>query len=503
MWLIFGAVSLLLLLACTNIAALLLSRAIERQHEIAVRVSLGASRGSIIAQRMTEAFVLSLAGGALGLVLAASVARVFSTLAANVPRIQEMHLDWRLGGYTLVCSVAATVLCGLLPAFTATRGDMRVALAAAGRSQTSGHTRTRWGLVGMQVALAVTLLSGAGLLVRSFQELGRVTPGFEPSRILAMNISLSWAEADADDPRPHLQWTQRILDGLRAVPGVETVAIAQALPGDPSGRQTELELVEGGRGEGAAEIIADNQFVSASYFNTLHIPLLAGELCEDNVSHGMVNRRFADLYLNANAIGYHLRSPNSETDTGTLIRGIVGDARENGLDQPPAPTVYHCAAVAYPTTLYLIRTRGDPTALGDTLRRRIQQIEPSRSVFDITPLAQHLSDTRGEERLRTTLLSFFAATALLLASLGLYGTLGYVVGVRRREIGLRLALGAESENILKHFLAQGLGVAVAGAFAGLAVLASLTVGGRNVSPCKTGTCATIGPWRRSRALFSA
>ena len=271
MWLIFGAVSLLLLLACTNIAALLLSRAIQRQHEIAVRVSLGASRGSIIAQRMTEAFVLSLAGGALGLVLAASVARVFSTLAANVPRIQEMHLDWRLVGYTLACSVAVTVLCGLLPAFTATRGDMRVGLATAGRTQTSSRTRTRWGLVGMQVALAVTLLSGAGLLLRSFQELGRVTPGFESSRVLALNISLSWAEADADDPRPHVQWTQRILDGLRAVPGVEAAAIAYAMPGDPSGRQTELELVEG-RGEGTAAIIADNQFVSASYFDTLHIP---------------------------------------------------------------------------------------------------------------------------------------------------------------------------------------------------------------------------------------
>jgi putative ABC transport system permease protein len=491
-WLIFGAVSLLLLLACTNIAALLLSRAIQRQHEIAVRVSLGASRGSIIAQRMTEAFVLSLAGGALGLVLAASVARVFSTLAANVPRIQEMHLDWRLVSYTLACSVAVTVLCGLLPAFTATRGDMRVGLAAAGRTQTSSRTRTRWGLVGMQVALAVTLLSGAGLLLRSFQELGRVAPGFESSRVLALNISLSWAEADADDPRPHVQWTQRILDGLRAVPGVEAAAIAYAMPGDPSGRQTELELVEG-RGEGTAEIIADNQFVSASYFDTLHIPLLAGELCEDNTSQGMVNRRFADLYLNGS--GYHLRSANRETDSGTLIQGIVGDVRENALDQPPAPTVYHCAAVAYPTTLYLIRTSGDPTALGDTLRRRIQEIEPSRSVFDITPLAQHLSDTRGEERLRTTLLAFFAATAILLASLGLYGTLGYVVGVRRREIGLRLALGAESESILKHFLAQGLAVSAVGAVAGIAL--ALAAGGvlegllYGVSPADPPTLAGV------------
>jgi putative ABC transport system permease protein len=191
LWVLFGSVSLLLLIACTNIVALLVARAAQRQHEISVRFSIGASRGAIIAQLLTEAFVLALSGAVFGLIVARGASAVFRALAANLPRVEEIHLDARVVLYSLACSVVVTLLCGLFPAIRGTRGGLSGSLAQASRTQVSSRSPLQWLLVGMQVALAVTLLAGAGLLLRSFQELGRVSPGFEFSHILLMHISAS------------------------------------------------------------------------------------------------------------------------------------------------------------------------------------------------------------------------------------------------------------------------------------------------------------------------
>ncbi len=472
LWLLFGSVSLLLLIACTNIIALLLSRSAQRQHEISVRFSLGASRGALIAQLLTETFVLALIGSGLGLFLAAAASDIFRSLAAQLPRVEEIHLDARIVLYSLACSLVVTFLCGLVPAIRGTRNSLSGSLAQASRSQVSGRNPLQWLLVGIQVALAVTLLAGAGLLLRSFQHLGRVTRGFDSSHILSFQLSMNWGETG--DMKKLRQFTDRVLETLRATPGVESAAISVGVPGVAFKYQTELKLLEG-RAESEPKLVADNRFVSASYFATLRIPLLAGQLCRetDGPPTVVVNRTFADSYFHGEpVIGHHVQSVSLGYTGPAEIVGIAGDARETTLDHAPVPTAYWCAPIAQPGTYFLVRTRNAPLTMAETIRRQIRDIEPLRSAYDFAPLEQHFSDGLAENRLRTILLSFFAATALSLACLGLYGTLSCNVNVRRREVGLRLALGALRGQILKQFLWQGLTVCLFGCVAGFALAAA-------------------------------
>ncbi len=431
-----------MLIACTNIAALLLARTTEREHEISVRFSLGASRRTVIAQLLTETLVLSLAGTLVGLIIAAGSATAFRVLARNLPRVEEIGLDWRIVGYSLMCALGVTFLCGLLPAWRATRG-LSGSLAQHSRTQVSARSPMQWILVGVQVALAVTLLFGAGLLLRSFQELGRAAPGFDPDHVLTLHISGSWAETK--DMKALTQRVNRTLDTLRAVPGVEGAATSATLPGVPGEFQTELKFPEA-QDDASRTIRADSRFVSTGYFNVMRIPLLEGEACRDTEgSTGVVvNRSFARRFFSTMpAIGHHLVfGANTPFSVTGEIRGIVADAREQGINSEPMPTLTGASARRVPDPHYLVRTHGDPLAMAGTLRRSILQVEPARSVFDLMPLRSHLSDAFAEDRLRTILLSMFALTAVSLACVGLYGTLSYFVTLRRREIGLRLALGA-------------------------------------------------------------
>ena len=473
LWILFGSVTLLLLIACTNIAALLLARNTEREHEISVRFSLGASRRTVMAQLLTETFVLSLAGTLLGLLIAAASSTVFRMLAQALPRVEEIRLDWRIVGYSLFCALAVTFLCGLLPAWRATRG-LAGSLAQHSRTQVSGRNRIQWVLVGVQVALAVTLLFGAGLLLRSFQELGRVSTGFDPSHVLTLHVSGSWSETA--DMKSLNQRVNRILDTLRAVPGVEAAATSATLPGVPGDYQTELQFPEA-QDDASRRVIADSRFVSAGYFDTMQIPLLEGEGCRDTEGSAgvVVNRSFARRYFSTMpAIGHHLvLGANTPFSLTSEIRGIAADAREQGVNTEPMPTVYWCISAPTPDPHYLVRTRGEPMVMAHTLRRAILQVEPSRSVFDLMPLQAHLSDAFAEARLRTILLTMFALTAVSLACVGLYGTLSYFVTLRRREIGLRLALGAVRRQIAGRYVLQGLRVALVGCLCGL-VLAAAT-----------------------------
>ncbi|MGC1483303.1 MAG: ABC transporter permease, partial [Candidatus Acidiferrum sp.] len=353
LWLLFGSVTLLLLIACTNIVALLLSRSAQRQHEISVRFSLGAPRGALIAQLLTETFLLALIGSGLGLFLAAAASDVFRSLAAQLPRVEEIHLDARIVLYSLSCSVVVTLLCGLIPAVRGTRRSLSVSLAQSGRSQVSGRNPLQWLLVGIQVALAVTLLAGAGLLLRSFQELGRVSRGFDSSHILTFQLSMNWGETG--DMKKLRQFTDRLLETLRVTPGVEAAAISVGVPGAPFRYETELKLMEG-RAETEPKLIAENRFVSASYFATMRIPLLAGEACRetDGPPTVVVNRAFADAYFpGVPVIGHHVQSLNLGYSGPAEIVGISGDARETGLDHLPVPTAYWCAPVAEPGTFFL------------------------------------------------------------------------------------------------------------------------------------------------------
>jgi putative ABC transport system permease protein len=474
LWVVFGSVTLLLLIACINIAALLLSRGAGRQHETAVRFSLGASRASVAAQLLTEVFLLALAGAVLGLGLASAMARVFRVLARDLPRVEEIALDWRIVAYSLLCAAGATLACGLLPAIAGTRRTLAGSLAASGRSQVSGRRPTSFVLVGVQIALAVMLLAGAGLLLRSFQELGRVAAGFDPNHVLTFRISASWGETG--DLKASGQTVRRILEAVAAVPGVESSAATFLLPGVPGTFPVELNVVEG-RADSEPKIIAESRIGSAGLFATMRIPLLAGEMCpqESNTRGMMVNRSFANTYFGGEGvIGKHLGQPTSLYFPSAVVRGIVGDARERGLDHEPVPTIYYCGLIMQPGLYFLARTHGDPAALGETIRRKLHEVEPGRSVFDVSPLTAHLSDAFAQNRLRTVLLTFFALTAISLACVGLYGTLSYAVNIRRREVGLRLALGALRAQIARQFLMQGMRVSLLGCAAGLGLAAVFT-----------------------------
>jgi putative ABC transport system permease protein len=466
LWLLFGSVSLLLLIACTNIVALLLARATQRQHEVSVRFSLGASRTALVTQLLTETLVMTMIGAALGLIVAGGASSAFRSLARNLPRVEEIRLDGRIVLYSLACSVFATILCGLFPAIRGTRTNLSGSLAQANRTQVSGRNPLQWLLVGVQVALAVTLLTGAGLLLRSFRELGRVSPGFEASHVLTFHISASWGETA--DMKGLTQRIDRAIDSLRSVPGVEAAATSAELPGVPTEYQTELKLKEG-RAETEPKIVVESRFVSSGYFATTQIPLLTGELCRGNRDslQVLVNRSFASTYFaESTVVGHHLQMPGSGSTASGEIRGIVGDAREAGMNREPVPTVYWCLSAPMPDPFFLVRTRTEPMAMAETVRQKIHELEPGRSVFDVLPLEEHLGEALAENRLRTVLLTFFAITAVSLACVGLYGTLSYAVSVRRREVGLRLALGALRGQIVQQFLWQGLGVSFLGCVGG-------------------------------------
>ncbi|HEY6989363.1 MAG TPA: ABC transporter permease [Bryobacteraceae bacterium] len=475
LWILFGSVSLLLLIACTNIAALLLSRIADRAREISIRYSLGASRTSVVAQLLTEALVLALLGGALGLAAAGGAVRVFHAMAKALPRAEEIALDWHLALYTLACALLATLLFGMAPALIASRRSLSSSLASNSRTQVSARAPLQWSLVGAQIALAVTLLIGAGLLLRSFEEIGRVLPGFDASHVLTLRVSGNYGETA--QPKKMYQRLKRTLETLSATPGVEAAAIAVSLPGASDGWPVDITSSDS-TASPDVKMSADGKVVYGRYFETMRIPLLQGSSCQDGPQWTtvVVNRSFVDSYFpGQRVIGHHLAiTPNPYRQPPTEIIGVAGDAREDGLNHPPVPTLYWCSTNGMPDPYFLIRTHGDPLALAPVLRQRVHQIEPNRSVFDVAPLEQHLLDSTAENRFRTLLLSLFALTAIALAAIGLYGTLSYLVSLRSREIGLRMALGALPTSIRSRFVMQGVRVSLLGCLAGMVIGAGVS-----------------------------
>ena len=479
LWMLYGAVSVLLLIACTNIAALLLSRAARREHEIAVRYALGGSRTAVAMQLLTEAAVLSLVGAVIGVGLAVGAARALRLLAPDLPRVGEVAIDTRILLYTVLSTLFVALACGLAPAIQSTRRARHV--AGSTRTATSARHSLQWLLVGVQIALSVTLLAGAGLLVRSIDAMSRVSLGFDPTRILTLRVSGQYGAETTDS---HIRRINRVLDGLESLPGVEGVAIASQLPGVRESAQQEFVLREG-RAATAPPLIAENRIVSPGYFAALRIPLLTGELCRRPENSGwpkpattevMVNRTFAERYLHGRTVlGLHLTGGldslvKNRHITGAVpsrIVGIVGDAREIGAEREPAPTVYTCFSYPHPVPWHVIRVAGDPAAAALAIRRRISELEPLRSVDDIAPLEQWIGDAYAPNRLRTWLLALFAITALALVCAGVYGTLAYAVSLRRREVALRLALGALRTTVVTQLMVTSIRVVSVASVVGL------------------------------------
>ncbi len=475
LWLLYASVTLLLLIACINIAALLLARSAEREREIAVRFSLGASRGAVIGQLLTECFLLALAGSSLGLAFAYVGGTLFQKLANGFPRREEITLDWHIVLYTLTCAVVATLICGLIPAIRSTRRDINAGLNKFTRSQVSGRNSIQWLLVGSQVALAVMLLVGAGLMLRSFQQLGKVSAGFEISHILTFRISGNWGET-ADMPGLTRRM-DRTLDTIRATPGVVAAATTAMLPGIATDNRAEVSFIDAPNAT-SGKISTQNRFVSNGYFQTLKIPLLSGQGCKQGSSEFsvLVNRSFVNAYLHGiSPIGHHLHlDPDSFNMGPATIKGVAADTHEQGLNESPSPTLYWCSSAPFPTPYFLVQTRSNAASMVETLRRQIHILEPARSVYNISPLEVHLSNDVAPSRLRTYLLAAFALSAIALAATGIYGTLSYFVTVRRRESGLRLALGATRNQILTRFFVEGLRVAAIGCVIGLCLSLTFT-----------------------------
>lgn len=462
LWILFAAVSLLLLIACANVASLLLAQGRQRAQEIAVRFSLGAARGRIVAQMLTETALLAVLGALLGLTIAYGGVQLFQRMAADLPRTTELRLDGRIVACTFALALVTAFLSGLWPAWRSTGARAR-SLAQAGRAPVAAGQGSHLLLAAAQIALTLVLLVGCGLMVRTLANIRQVDPGFRAEGVTALRISAGWGETN-NMPRVQ-QRLERTLEALHGVPGVEAAAIAFHTPGASTVSEGNWFL----DGDANRQVAANSLSVTARYFDVLQMPLLEGRTCDARQDRPMlVNRSFVQRYSpDRTIVGHRLQATGAFTNSAEII-GVVGDAREAGLTQDPLPTVYNCGVTGYvPDPQYLVRTRDAGVAAA--LRHKVREIEPLRAVFALQPLSDHLDATMTERRFHTWLLASFALTALALAAIGVYGLVNYFVSQRVREFGLRMALGAGGERVFALVLRHGATAAVLGLAAGLAL----------------------------------
>jgi putative ABC transport system permease protein len=467
LWLLFGAVLLVLLAACGNVACLLLADATRREHEIAVRFALGASRARVIAQLLVEGVLLAAAGSTLGLLAARWGIDLFRTIATRLPRSEELGVDARLVVVTLTAGMMTTVLFALAPAAQATRAAVAAGLGHGGRGRTGHRQRPQRILVAAQIALAIVLLAGAGLLVRSFSRLQQVSPGFDAANVLTFRMSAQWTETTGATMSRQLRTMAR----LDAIPGVASSAFAMQLPAGADFPPTEFTIA----GKSApARLFAFTRSVSADYFRTLHIPVLQGAVCRDDPATPFrqiaVTRAWADRFFPGdNPVGHFVALVGLAGIPAQQITAVVGDVRENGLAQDAPALMYTCGLQPYwPDPFFLVRLDPARHVGVAAIRDALREIEPNRAMYAVRPLAETLNESLSQPRLNTILLVFFAATALLLAAIGLYGVLSQFVAARRREIGVRVALGARTAHILSTIVGQAALVTAAGIAAGVA-----------------------------------
>ncbi len=473
--LVFGAVALLLLIAVANIASLTLAQLHQREREMAVRSSIGASRAQVIATVMREVFLIAAFGAAAGGALAIAGVRIMATVFGDLPRMAELQFDWRALAFAAFSSLVAAIVFGAVPALHSTRTDLAPLLAESSRSVSGGRGRLQSALVIAQLAVTLVLLAGAGLLLRSYHNLSHVDAGFDASHSITFHVGAAWNE---DRPRVGRMQLE-ILSELMRLPGVESAGITNFLPATGATLNYQVTL-EGIASADQSGLTTGYRNVSAGYMQALKIPLLAGSWCpaadtfdfaRPVPTKAMVNRRFVDLYAKGSGVvGRHLRFAATGGAPPVEIVGIVGDVHEDGLAVSSSPYVYECQALgSWPDPEYVVRTRGDAKALFQQVRQVVHSIEPSRAVFGLKTLDSVVDGALEQPRLNTRFLALFAASAMLLASVGLYSLISLVVASRTREIGVRIALGAGRREIIGLVFAGAGKLMAAGIVAGLAL----------------------------------
>ena len=474
---LLAAVAFVLLIACANVANLLLSRAAARQKELALRAALGAGRMRLIRQMLTESVLLGVMGGIVGVLLAVWGIRLLIAFGPdNIPRLNEITIDLRVLVFTFAVSLVTGVLFGLVPALQSSRPDLNDALKEGGRGSTSGRTGTlRSAFVIAEVSLALVLLVGAGLMIRSFARLQSVTTGFQAAHVLTMRAQLPGKKY----PEPHqiVDFFKQAQERIATIPGVEAVGAISYLPLTGGLASRDAFKIPGQPPPAPGqEPGVEVRVVTPTYFQAMGIPLLKGRLLnERDVKETrvlLINETMAKRYFpNTDPVGKQLEVMWDGSGPDEIV-GVVGDIREGALNKEPEPAIYWShAREPYSGMAFVIRANGDAARLSTAVQKQIRSLDPEQPVADVRTMDQVISRSIARPRFNTLLLSIFAGVALLLASVGLYGVMNYSATQRTHEVGIRMALGATRTDIMRLVVGNGMTLTLIGI--GIGVVASL------------------------------